>query len=290
MCRHKLTHVCACVDSVRWSWKLFCAALPVLVCVAMQVTIDKTYLVTVDDSPPWKVGIDLVQVINDDEFVKFRSYDQSLIKLIVHTTGLDLAKSKKFSLARLPGYRKLVEIRNAAAFPLGQGDDGDDANECLFGSAALPKAKRQRVSAIKLREMRATPDTFEFDVPGGGNAPDIVVCAVKPLHPCDELCFRFTPDTLAAVVRFIRMHGGFEPETVAQRRQYGSDYGEPGVWRNGSAGFIRKVQAGSDDEDDTAKKWKVVEGVKRKKETADSSPDAIGRPVGAIQDSPSSSV
>ena len=81
-----------------------------------------------------------------------------------------------------------------------------------------------------------------------------MVSAIKPVHPCDELCLQFDSDSLEHTIRFIQSDG-IDLDDVLSRRALG-EVDEPGVWKNGSAGFIRKLvgDENSDNEDCSGKK------------------------------------
>ena len=83
-------------------------------------------------------------------------------------------------------------------------------------------------------------------MPGTEGNPAFMVTAIRPAHPCDELCVKLDAGTIEQLVLFIR-DGGVSVEDLGTRRSYGT-VGE-GVWKNGSAGYIKKL-AQSDELDD----------------------------------------
>ena len=85
--------------------------------------------------------------------------------------------------------------------------------------------------------MRDEPVAFDFEVPGFDNVPGLSITAIKPAHPCDDLCVKLDTDTLQHLVAFIRGHG-FNGEDLLTKRTY-RDSGVPGCWKMGLAGLVR---------------------------------------------------
>ena len=227
----------------------------------MPVLVEKHYTISIDNSPQWKVPADAIKVVEGAEFVKVTPYDQSFVKLLCFGC-LQLPKNAyKLSAASLDGFREVLRLRNAAAF---KDVDGGDAPELmLFAStAATPKAKARRLNAAQLKDMRDAPSVFEFEVPGAGDNPPLLVSMLRPIHPCDDLSIKLDEDTLEHVVAFIRDQG-ITVDTLTTRRQYGTE--EPGTWRMGNGKVVRKVlkDADTDDDPQNRPKFKTLGAKKR---------------------------
>ena len=236
----------------------------------MPVVVEKQYAISIDNSPQWKVPFAAIKAVDGEEFVKVTPYDQSFVKLLCFGC-LELPKNAyKLSAAGLPGFKDIICLRNAVAFADVQ--DSGAPEELLFGRqvASDKKAKTPRVNAAKLKDMPSAPNVFEFEVPGVGSAPPLNVSMLRPVHPCDDLAVKLDEDTLEHVVAFIRDRG-IEFDTLNTRRQYGQE--EPGTWRMGSAGVVRKLDRDAETGDANAykKKFKSV-GAKK----PSGSPPALG--------------
>ena len=218
----------------------------------MPVTIEVTYEIKLNDSPPWKIFANALRQIESEWFVKLRPYDISFIRLVAHDF-IELPKRQRMSLAACAGFKALLKLRNDAAIDNADDPHDDDKDALsLFGSSSVTtavetkKVKRPRLTAAKLQALRDSPTSFEFSVPGTEGNPALMVTAIRPAHPCDELCVKLDAGTIEQLVLFIR-DGGVSVEDLGTRRSYGT-VGE-GVWKNGSAGYIKKL-AQSDELDD----------------------------------------
>ena len=81
---------------------------------------------------------------------------------------------------------------------------------------------------------------FEFLVPGL-EAADLLISSLKPAHPTDDLWVKLGSDSLAHVIRFIRV--GLTIDDLSTRRAYAAA-AQPGLWNNGSAGLVQRVALG----------------------------------------------
>ena len=227
----------------------------------MPITIEITYEIKLNDSPPWKITASALRQIESEWFVKLRPYDISFIRLVAHDF-IELPKKQRLSLAACPGFKALLKLRNDAATDLDNPDethdDDKDALALFGGSSVTPAAgtkrvKRPRLTAAKLQALRDAPTSFEFSVPGTDGAPALMVTAIRPAHPCDELCVKLDAGTIEQLVLFIR-DGGVSGDDLVTRRSYGT-VGD-GVWKNGSAGLIKKLNADELDDDKSDRKRK----------------------------------
>ena len=65
----------------------------------------------------------------------------------------------------------------------------------------------------------------------------------KIILALDNFCVKVCADSLEHIIALIRANG-FSLEALTSKRAYATD--EPGVWRNGSAGLVRKLGALTD--------------------------------------------
>lgn len=209
----------------------------------MPVTVEVAYTVSIDGSAPWKVSGDLVRVVDGLSFVKVRPWDPQFVRLVVHDF-LKLPKGARPSLAQCPGFKEVLRLRNSHVAEFCA--EPEPTEPSLFGNTvAKKKAKVTRMNATKLAELREAPAVMEFTVPGVSGCPPLNISAIKPIHPCDDLCVRLDGDTLDHLVAFMRAEG-VDIDSLTTKRQYGNGGNAPGVWRNGSAGLIRKLVACDD--------------------------------------------
>ena len=124
----------------------------------MPVSIEIAYNISLDGSPDWKVGPDLVRRVDDQPFIKVRSHDMSFIKMLCFNI-IDLpSKSGRPSLTQVPGFKRLLALRNSAAHAAAADEVGEDEGNAaaLFGGAAPPELrKKARVNASQLADLRA---------------------------------------------------------------------------------------------------------------------------------------
>ena len=207
----------------------------------MPVAVERIYAISFNESAPWRVPSDGIKRVDGSDFIKVKPYDLGLIKLVC--TGLvEIPKKARPSLAQCPGFKSLIELRNRAA-----SDEVPQPSvaEMLFKkSRSDPKPdkkarKTPKLNAAKLQELREAPSVFDFEVPGVEDAPALMVTALKPIHPCDELCIKCDSGSIEQIIQYVRGNG-LDLDSLLNKRQYGNEHGN-GVWRNGSAGLVRKV-------------------------------------------------
>ena len=223
----------------------------------MPLLIQKTFSVSFDDSPTWKVSPELLKTIDGVDFVKLRPWDMGFVKLVAHGVA-EVNYKQKCSLAGTRGFKSLLQLRNDAVLSEEKLQDDDDIEDtgaaALFGDSVRPAKKaragalRPRINAAKLQAMRDEPVAFDFEVPGIDNVPGLSITAIKPAHPCDDLCVKLDTDTLHHLVSFIRGHG-FNGEDLLNKRTY-RDSGVPGCWKMGSAGLVRLTTEEEKEKDD----------------------------------------
>ena len=239
----------------------------------MSVRIETCYQVKMDASTPWKVAMDSWKLVEGEVFVKLKPYEQSFVQLVCHDLALELPKyKKKLSLANCEGFKALVKLRNDVAASLEQSEadaeNADDAKtESLFGKGDETEAgnkkikKVPRMNAARLQSLREFPELMDVSIPGGSERPSLLITFIRPAHPCDEMCVKLEPDSIAQIVHFIRDQG-VDADDLQNRRSYGNIGAAPGVWKNGSAGLIRKINRDEEDDPDgcCSKKYKTLKG------------------------------
>ncbi len=228
----------------------------------MPVVVEAAFEIQMDGSPTWRVATDRLKRIDDQWFIKVRPWDRSFVALVTHDLfKLPPTKTGRLSLAGATGSKALLKLRNDAVCDQDKTTDTQDAAaEALFEAPDEngKRSKKPRMNAARLQELREAPEIFEFTIPGADGRPALAISAVRPAHPCDELCIKLDADTVEQMVHYIRSEG-VEVDDLISRRNYGAE--EKGVWRNGSAGLVRKLQQESDDDCDmpfVKKKYKSL--------------------------------
>ena len=218
----------------------------------MPVSVEQIYSISFNQCVPWRVPTDCIKRVDDTDFVKCRAYDPGFVRLVC-AGHVDIPKKSRPSLAQCDGWKELLKLRNDAAAS-SEAPEADvmepkpkrSIAQMLFENAA-PAAKKARkcppkMNAARLQELRENPEVFEFEVPGFNSCPDMLITAIKPSHPCDELAIKCDEGTIEHVIEFLRA-SGLDRDCLLNKRQYGTGKGD-GIWRNGSAGFVRKLKLG----------------------------------------------
>ena len=200
---------------------------------------------------------DLVTQINDQSFIKLKPYALGLVKLAIFDRDVELPKNTRASLAGCEGYKLLMKLRNDAHAALTAAPPS--AMQSLF-AATGPPAKRKKAAAKwnagTLKSLRDVPEIFEFEVPG---TPPLLISAVKPTHPLDELQVRLDPDTLHHVMTFIRS----KPVTLHDLTDFRKYRQHSEGWAMGSGRVLRKMEPSPSDDlaDGLARqRFQVVKG------------------------------
>ena len=180
------------------------------------------------------------KVFDNTGFVKLRPWEPALCKLVAHNV-VDLPKGSRPSLAQCEGFQALMKLRNETTPEFKDVEPDSETASKLFGNGSSQKAQKTkppRMNAIKLQEMRESPELIEVPVPGVGEGPALNITFIKPPHPCDEMYISMDPDSLEHAIAYIRA-GGITVDALTTKRSYGGS--ESGLWKNGSAGLIQKL-------------------------------------------------
>ena len=215
----------------------------------MPTVVEVAYNVSFNGSAPWRVPSGLIQLVDQLPFVRLRAWDGAFVRLVIHHL-LELPKGQSYSrpsLASCEGFKALRKLLNDAVAVAAQCATAEPQEKSLFGESATScKTKKAPVmKASQLNELRATPTTCEFLVPGSDGRPALSIMAIKPVHPCDDLQICLDADSLDHCIMYIRSFG-ISLEQLFTKRQYASL--SPGLWLNGSAGKVRKIIVDADDE------------------------------------------
>ena len=201
------------VDVEVLDFQVSCISYPRLVVhVMVVIEISVNYSISFNGSSPWKVASSLVKEVDGLNFINLKPHDGPLVRFVVDgEVELEKKTSYKYSLAHTAGFIKLKELRNDAAkfqeSPEKPAPENSAGLVGLFGAAALkaPQVKRgPRYNASQLQELRESPKVMEFEVPGVGGNPGLMVSCLQPAHPSDHLWARLDADTLQHIVLFIR--------------------------------------------------------------------------------------
>jgi hypothetical protein len=219
--------------------------------VAMPTSIEVCYSVSVNNSCQWKLDAKDVSTIDGNHYVVVDPNGSSFVRMVLH--GSDNVPSKKAgwrpTLANAGSYIEMMALRNAAVADLIEQKSDDVLND-LFGTdggAALetpPNISKPppKLNATQLKAIRAAKQAMEFELPGVNGNPSLSVSCAIPAHPRDHIILQLDPDTVDHVVMFLRHRQSIGNPTG--RRSYREF--EVGVWRNGSAGVVRKIDGGDD--------------------------------------------
>ena len=184
----------------------------------MSIAIETSYVLKVDGAPVWKIPLDVLKHVDGEMFIRLRPWDFSLVRLVLHGTDDSIKKKENPSLAQTPGWQAFMILRNEAAFPC---DTADVSARSLFGVDAQKKRRRQtRVSVQQLVAQRANCETMEFEVPGDNQRPAMVVRALKPALPYDEMSVLFNADTIDHIIAYIKQGGELDAEALLNKRVY----------------------------------------------------------------------
>ena len=119
----------------------------------MPLLIQKTFSVSFDDSPTWKVSPELLKSIDGVDFVKLRPWDMGFVKLVAHGVA-EVTYKHKCSLAGTRGFKSLLQLRNDSVLSEQKLQDEDDTEDtgaaALFGGNVRP-AKKARAWALRPR-------------------------------------------------------------------------------------------------------------------------------------------
>ena len=219
--------------------------------VAMPTSIEVCYSVSVNNSCQWKLDAKDVSTIDGNHYVVVDPNGSSFVRMVLH--GSDNVPSKKTgwrpTLANTASYIEMMALRNAAVADLIEQKSDDVLNDLsgTDGGAALetpPNISKPppKLNATQLKAIRAAKQAMEFELPGVNGNPSLSVSCAIPAHPRDHIILQLDPDTVDHVVMFLRHRQSIGNTTG--RRSYREF--EVGVWRNGSAGVVRKIDGGDD--------------------------------------------
>jgi len=216
----------------------------------MQATIDRQVTITFGGKAKWIVKSAAIVNGDDMEFVKLRTSDFTLIKLLAEGVVGNLPKNP--SLATCPGIRDLIRLRN-------EQQRSDLATEVppkksLFDGQP---ATKKRHTMVQLKRLRDKPEALKITVPGYDGRDAMEISVLRPVHPCDELAVHLSQPELTFVLGFIR-HAGIDESMLQAKRVYASAGSERGVWKLG-LGFVVKT------ENDGYKRAKTLEDAVRLK-------------------------
>ena len=94
----------------------------------MQVSIETMHCLRFNGSPEWKVTTDLIRVIEGENFVKLRPYDQGLIRMMCHNLIELPKKNYKMSLSQCDSFKSLMRLRqDAVAEKAAEGSSGKES-------------------------------------------------------------------------------------------------------------------------------------------------------------------
>ena len=128
---------------------------------------------------------------------------------------------KNASLASTPGWLNMIKIRNEAQRKsLDVGDTNTDTKglEALFGKNEEKTTPQKRLSKGAMRQMRDSPKVLVLSVPGTQGDAAMDIPTVRPVHPCEGLCVRFTPEIIEHLVSVLK--DGLHVDELTCKRAY----------------------------------------------------------------------
>jgi len=197
----------------------------------MQVSIQRSIVVSLGGKVEWKVKPAQLVTVDDEQFIKLPTWEPSLCKLICEGV-IDGKLPKSVTLSQCQGFKLLLKLRNEQQC-LELTESGGGGVNKLFGN--VPKMqKKQRRSAGAIREMRDNPQVITISLPDTDGLTNSSLRMVRPVHACDDLCVPLQESCLETVVKFIR-NNGIDMDAVAKKRAYRSaGTGSNGIWKNGN--------------------------------------------------------
>ena len=201
----------------------------------MSVEIETVYKVTYSGTAKWDVDSKSLVYVEGKAFVKLARSSTGFCKLVWHGCGqLPDPLPKEYSLTCSKGYVELTGIRNKLQSDY-MIEKGQEALPELFKGKASPS--KSRVSRSDVRTMRANPDTLELPVEL--NDCNVVVQALRPVHPRDDLTVEFTSEALHAIIEYLQSKGFRSDQARRKRRDT-----PLGVWvrrsKSGQELYVKK--------------------------------------------------
>jgi hypothetical protein len=202
-------------------------------------TIDHIYSVSMGGRAAWNIKPSDVIKVGDDDFVKLKAYDYSLVKLVCE--GVMEHVPKNATLSNCPGFVELIKLRNDVQAKSFQ--PAAAAAAALFEAPQVQQTKRKKQSAAEVRRMRDSPTAFTVSLQLKDSVRYIPV--IRPAHPCDEVCVKMEPEVLEAVICFVR-EAGMSEDDLVNKRSYRTEDLPKGVWSTKGGQYVVKLGAGSD--------------------------------------------
>ncbi len=188
-----------------------------------------------DSSHEWAIANDLVIEVNGIKFVKLRSHDRGLIRIIC-CDGTELPTNP--SLANLPGTIALLGKRSDKHMQEFAREEGSKGAAALYDDAPAPP-KRKKRSHDEIKRLRANASVMHIDIPAVGTFGATEIAILRPVGPRDDLCIEMNADTIERVVMFIR-DAGVTTDMLATKRHYKS-IEEKGAYKR-PKGFVVRLE------------------------------------------------
>lgn len=205
----------------------------------MPVTIEHITVLNIGGSADWKVKKGQIVEVDGQQFVKLRSSEYSLVRLVTEGMLGDGKLPKNPSLSACTGMRELVRLRNEKQRH--ELTSEVQPQSALFKGTVAPPRKTIRQTSAKIKDLRDNPQSLTVDVPGFDGRPTMPIQMIRPVHPCDDIAVPLNEEQLDHVFGFIR-HLGIDADTLSAKRVYASSGSEcRGIWKSGD-GYVVKTE------------------------------------------------
>lgn len=184
-------------------------------------------------------------------FVKLEPYNRSLVKLVLEANSLAPASTdSKISLTCCKGLQDLVICRNNACNVQDDANE-DDSERCnIFGEETEVEAKPKKMKRKRedVESMRTNPSIVTIEVEFEDGMHKIKVLSAG--HARDQLFVEYEVDTLARVIRHMRVKGFNEIVKIEK------EILPPGVYKR-SDGYVVKYR--NDEGKDAYKRFSTAD-------------------------------
>ena len=189
----------------------------------MAVVIKTITTVTVGNQKPWHVPENLLQVVEDNKFIRLPGSNcPAILRLIFQDKPV-----KKMSPSQLRGFQLMKERRNEAQKRSFVSASAAAASEFF---EAVPGKKKQKMSHPEQQALRESPQILETRLE---DDKDVVVRMLRPAHPSEDVWVQFDEATIKHVVEFVQQFVDMVPEACP--RVYNKQpVGGEKIWRMGS--------------------------------------------------------
>ena len=193
----------------------------------MAVVIKTITTVAVGNQKPWHVPENLLQVVEDNKFIRLPGSNcPAILRLIFQDKPV-----KKMSPSQLRGFQLMKERRNEAQKRSFVSASAAAASEFF---EAVPGKKKQKMSHPEQQAVRESPQILETRLE---DDKDVVVRMLRPAHPSEDVWVQFDEATIKHVIEFVQQCLEIVPEACPRVYTKQASGGEK-TWRMGSGRMV----------------------------------------------------